>query len=208
MKWKRFPLGSLWTNGYLLWDDDGVGFFVDPGGDPTDVFEWVDQHGIDVKAVILTHGHGDHIAGAAAMSERFGSDVWIHREDEEMLCDRDKNLSSNLGTECPAVVATGYLEEGVPLSVGRMDLQVIHTPGHTRGSCCVIVQDGNDRLLLAGDTLFARSIGRTDLPGSVPGLMSGSLQRVASLDEDMLVLPGHGPETTIGTERRENPFLS
>ncbi|PIE54184.1 MAG: MBL fold metallo-hydrolase [Dethiosulfovibrio peptidovorans] len=208
MEWKRFPLGLLWTNGYLLWGQDKVGFFVDPGGDPREVVQWIEEREISLYAVVLTHGHADHIAGAAALSSRFGSQVWIHPEDEEMLSRGDKNLSIQLGADCPPVEATGYLKDGVALSVGTLMLSVIHTPGHTRGSCCILVRDGDQKLLLAGDTLFARSIGRTDLPGSVPQFMEASLARLAVLNSDLLVLPGHGPETTIGIEKRENPFLS
>ncbi len=208
MKRKRFPLGSLWTNGYLFWDDDGVAFFVDPGGDPEEVISWIKEHKISLRAVILTHGHADHIAGASRLVGEFGCDLLIHREDETMLSRGDKNLSLHLGTDCPVSQATGYLEDGMILEVGDMGLKVIHTPGHTMGSCCIIVSDRDGSVLVSGDTLFARSIGRTDLPGSAPELMVSSLELIRGIDCDMPVLPGHGPETSLDREKRENHFLS
>lgn len=204
---KRFPLGPLWTNGYLFWDENGVAFFVDPGGDPEDVISWINEHNLSLQAVILTHGHSDHIAGASRLVDAFGCELLVHREDEPMLSCSDKNLSLQLGTTCPVCKATGYLEDGMTLNFGNMELKVIHTPGHTMGSCCIIVSDRNSSLLVSGDTLFARSIGRTDLPGSVPELMAPSLERLRGIDEDLPVLPGHGPETSMKTEKRENPFL-
>lgn len=208
MEHRRFPLGPLWTNGYLFWDDDGVAFFVDPGGDPEDVIGWIKEKKLSLKAVILTHGHYDHIAGASRLLEVFGCELLIHKNDEPMLSSGDKNLSVHLGIECPAVKATGYLVDGMEFKIGRMTLTVVHTPGHTTGSCCIAVTDGGSSVLITGDTLFARSIGRTDLPGSVPDLMSSSLDRLKELDDNLPVLPGHGPGTSLKVEKRENPFLS
>ncbi len=208
MNYRRFPLGPLWTNGYLFWDKDKVAFFVDPGGDPQDVIDWIKRENLSLKSIILTHGHADHIAGASKLIETFGCDLMIHRLDEPMLSQGEKNLSIHLGTECPAVAATGYLADGDRFSIGTMDLRVIHTPGHTMGSCCLMLQDDEESILITGDTLFARSIGRTDLPGSVPDLMDRSLKLFMDMDDDLPVLPGHGPETSIRTEKRENPFLS
>lgn len=207
MKYERFPLGILWTNGYLIWDDGKTAFFVDPGGPPDDVFLRIDKEGLNLSAVILTHGHGDHIAGASAMTERYGARLFIHRSDEEMLSDDEKNLASRLGAHCPAAAATDWLEDGLTFKIGLMSLSVIHTPGHTKGSCCIIVEDKDDRLLLTGDTLFAGSIGRTDFPSSAPDLMNDSLKRLTAIPGDMPVLPGHGPETSLAVEKRENPFL-
>lgn len=208
MDYKRFPLGPLWTNGYLFWDKGGAAFFVDPGGDPEDVINWVNRENLSLKAIILTHGHADHIAGAAKLLDEFRCDLMVHKEDEPMLSNGEKNLSVNLGTDCPPIVATGYLSNGEGFSVGTMDLKVIHTPGHTMGSCCLLVTDESRSILITGDTLFARSIGRTDLPGSVPDLMAASLNLFMDMDDDLTVLPGHGPETSLKAEKRENPFLS
>lgn len=207
MEYKRFPLGPLWTNGYLLWDEKGTAFFVDPGGDPSEVIDFIKGENLLLKAVILTHGHADHILGVASMVASTGAMVMIHRSDEELLSEKDKNLSSHLGTDCPVLKSDRVFEDGDDLKIGSMNISIIHTPGHTMGSSCLLVSDGEDRILLSGDTLFARSIGRTDLPGGDPHLIGLSLSKLTSLEDNLKVLPGHGPETTIGVEKKQNPFF-
>lgn len=206
MNIKRFPLGMLWTNCYLIWDDDGNGFVVDPGGPAQEVVDFVSAHGIKLDMVLLTHGHNDHIAGVEYLRGMAARGVAIHGDDAGCLEDPSKNLSTMMGELVSVNKPDMLLHDGDKLTVGKMTLDVIHTPGHTPGGISVIVSDGDEKIMLSGDTLFARSIGRSDLPGGDEAVLLESLKKFEGLPDCMRVLPGHGPETTIGAERAHNPF--
>ena len=204
---ERFPLGPLWTNGYLVWDDQGKGFFVDPGGDPREVLVEIDRKSIDLEFILLTHGHADHIGGLGPIRTRARQGVMVHEDDAMMLSRPESNLSAFVGNDIELAPAEKLFRDGDVVSAGRLTVRVIHTPGHTMGSSCFLVgEEGDDPVLLSGDTLFARSVGRTDLPGGDERVLLASLQKLSSLPDGTRVLPGHGPETTIGEERRHNPF--
>lgn len=196
----------LWTNCYLIWDDDGVGFAVDPGGPADEVVEFISARRIKLEMVLLTHGHNDHIAGLEYLRGMASRGVAIHEDDAGYLVDPSKNLSQMMGYTVLLREADILLHDGDTLRVGRMTLDVIHTPGHTPGGISVIVSDGDEKIMLSGDTLFARSIGRSDLPGGDEEVLLESLKKFEGLPDSMRVLPGHGPETTIGEERIYNPF--
>lgn len=196
----------LWTNCYLIWDDDGVGFAVDPGGPADEVVEFIGARRIKLEMVLLTHGHNDHIAGLEYLRGMASRGVAIHEDDAGYLVDPSKNLSQMMGFTVLLREADILLHDGDTLSVGRMTLDVIHTPGHTPGGISAIVSDGDEKIMLSGDTLFARSIGRSDLPGGDEEVLLESLKKFEGLPDSMRVLPGHGPETTIGEERIYNPF--
>ncbi len=209
MRWRRFPLGSLWTNGYLVSDAAGRSFFVDPGGDPSEILAVLgasDGGPISLERILLTHGHGDHIQGVDRLREGTGASVWISREDAPMLDDSGENLSAYLGNPFSCRTPREFLHDGMTFSVGSLEVEVWATPGHTPGSCCFLVRDGEEGVLFSGDTLFARSVGRCDLPGGDEGALRRSLERLGTLPDAWPVLPGHGPETTIREERRQNPF--
>ncbi len=206
MRIERFPLGPLWTNGYLFSDGDGISFFVDPGGDPEDVISNIRQKSLTLKSILLTHGHVDHVAGVSRLAEFTGAEIAISASDASMLSDPDESLSRWLGVSLSPVRPGRTVSDGDGFSVGRMTLSFLATPGHTPGSVCILVMDGDEQVLVSGDTLFARSVGRTDLPGGDSDALEKSLGRLASFPDDLRVLPGHGPETTIGAERRANPF--
>ncbi|MEA3507316.1 MAG: MBL fold metallo-hydrolase [Synergistota bacterium] len=202
---KRFPLGMLWTNAWLLCAD-GHCVLVDPGGDPLEVRRWLESHGLFLDGVFLTHGHADHIAGLEAIRDMATGGAAIHAEDASMLLNPEENLSASMGAPCTCRPAERILSDGDVLKDVGLTWEVIHTPGHTPGSVCFMVSSGEDRVLVSGDTLFAGSIGRTDLPGGSDRCMRMSLDRIARLEPPMRVLPGHGPETTLENERRSNPF--
>lgn len=203
---RRFPLGMLWTNCFLIWDDDGNGFAVDPGGPAQEVADFINMNHIKLDMILLTHGHNDHIAGVEDLRGLAAHGVAIHEDDADCLDHPSRNLSTMMGELVSLPKADRLLHDGDRLTVGRMTLDVMHTPGHTPGGISVIVSDGDEKIMLSGDTLFARSIGRSDLPGGDEEVLFESLKKFVSLPDDLRVLPGHGPETTIGAERAYNPF--
>ncbi|MDR3265676.1 MAG: MBL fold metallo-hydrolase [Synergistaceae bacterium] len=208
MKYRRFPLGGLWTNGYLFYDDAGGGdaFFIDPGGDVEEVVDFLNGHGLTLNAVLLTHGHLDHLAGIGGMVPLVKDNIYISSADAPMLKRPSEAMQKALGMECEGVDAFRTVADGDVLSLGAFTVGVMETPGHTQGSVCYRIRRGGDEILVSGDTLFAQSVGRTDLPGGDPAMLDASLQKLAALPDDLAVLPGHGPETTIGRERKSNPF--
>jgi glyoxylase-like metal-dependent hydrolase (beta-lactamase superfamily II) len=206
INYKRFPLGALWTNGYLFFDEEGTAFFVDPGGDPKEVLEYLTRNRLTLKAALLTHGHLDHTAGIGPFVPLVGSDIYIAPEDAFLLKTPPEGMQRALGVECEGVGDFKTVSDGDVLSLGRFEVEVMATPGHSRGSVCYFVRLGEKSILISGDTLFAQSVGRTDLPGGNPSSLLMSLRKLAALPDDLAVLPGHGPDTTIGQERKSNPF--
>jgi len=213
-----FPTGALAANCYLLATGEGEPcVIVDPGQDAVEpVTEALRKHRLSPVAVLLTHGHFDHVFSVAPVCDGTDMAAWIHPEDRELLSDPFKGLSDGsaalfggrLTMREPAEVRE--LSDGATLELAGLTLLVDHTPGHTRGS--VMFRAGSEaggRLVLSGDTLFAGSIGRTDLPGGDQHAMLTSLRdKVLPLPDDTVVLPGHGPSSTIGRERAGNPFLT
>ncbi len=179
---------------------------VDPGAESDRIFHAIDRLGLVPERILLTHGHIDHIAHCAHVAERYGLEVWVHRADLPYLQGPQwPELEAMLGARpCPA--PAGWLEEGVEVAVAGLTLRVLHTPGHTPGGVCLI--DETSREILAGDTLFQRGIGRTDLPGGDGPTLARSIRdKLFALDGDWRVLPGHGPETRLAEERLDNPFV-
>ncbi len=206
MNIRRFPLGALWTNGYLFWDSGKTAFFVDPGGDPEDVLQFIEAEQLQLKNILLTHGHMDHIFGVEALRNATGASVLIHQDDAPMLESAEANLSKFMGEPCATKAAEKVLVDGDCFSVGEMNIRLIHTPGHTRGSSLFYVEHQGETVLISGDTLFAQSVGRTDLPGGSGEALEHSLLRFRGFEDSLRVLPGHGPETTIGEEKQHNPY--
>lgn len=206
MKIKRFALGALWTNCYLVWDSKGNGIVFDPGGPAQDVEQFIKNNDIHLHWIILTHGHSDHIGGLPDLRNLSEHGVAIHYSDAQCLTNANRNLSGLMGEALEFTAADKELNDGDVMKVGSMSLNIIHTPGHTEGGICVLITDGDDKMLISGDTLFARSIGRSDLPGGDEEELIKSLKKLDSLQDDLKVFPGHGPETTIGEEKRYNPY--
>jgi hydroxyacylglutathione hydrolase len=212
-----FPAGSFQTNCYVVATDAGEAcVVVDPGQDAVEPLEeLLAEHRLTPVAVLLTHGHFDHTFSVSPVCDGHDVPAWIHPEDREMLADPMKGLSAESAAffggrmELREPREVRSLDHGVSLDLAGLTLQVAHTPGHTRGSVIFTTPtDEGVEVILAGDTLFAGSIGRTDLPGGNHAEMLDSLRdQILTRDDSAVVLPGHGQTTTIGRERRSNPFL-
>lgn len=204
LKLEAFPVGPLGCNCALLWDpESGEGLVVDPGGDAPKIRRRVEALGFKVTALLHTHAHFDHVGATKELQDLWQCPAHLHPDDTYLL-DHLEMQTSTFGM--PPVDRPDMAD----LSAGdRFDgLATLHTPGHTPGSCCFHGAFERGGLLLAGDTLFRRGVGRTDLWGGDWDQLEASLQgQLYRLPEGTLVLPGHGPATTIGEERAENPFV-
>jgi glyoxylase-like metal-dependent hydrolase (beta-lactamase superfamily II) len=211
-----FPAGMLQCNCYVLAQRAGSdAVVVDPGQRAMAPLRRIlDEHRLTPAAVLLTHGHIDHIWSAQKVADTYGCPAYIHPEDRFMLTDPIKDFGPRIGQmlfgalfrEPKQVVELA--RDGDKIDVGGITVTVDHTPGHTRGSVVFRVDDGPNEALFSGDTLFKESVGRTDLPGgSGRDLLGSIVTKLLVLDDDTVVLPGHGESTTIGAERRVNPFL-
>ena len=198
MNYKRFPLGALWTNGYLFWDDDTKeAFFVDPGGDTSDVREYITANGLKLTMILLTHGHIDHIAGIHELVPFVGGNIYIGEKDAFMLRNPSGQLQALLGVHCEGLDDFKTVSEGSIIDFPGCTIKVMETPGHTPGSVCLIAGD----VLFSGDTLFRHAYGRVDHPGGDLDEEFRSIRRLLRLDKDYLVLSGHGRPTTLFQER-------
>lgn len=201
---RSLPVTPYGTNCYLVRGEHPEAVVIDPGGDIALILALIESEGLQVSAIVNTHGHADHIGANADLAERFGCPIMVHEADARLLTDPVANLSAFLGESVLSPAADRLLRHGDRIEIGPVALHVIHTPGHTPGGICLHT-DGH---LFAGDTLFAGSIGRTDFPGgSMDQLTSGIREKLLVLPDDTIVYPGHGPTTTIGAEKAENPYL-
>jgi len=204
---KRLVIGALETNCYLIsCKKTKKTAVIDPGGeDDVDlILNLLQKNNFDLKYIINTHGHIDHIAGNNLLKAKTEALLLIHRLDADMLVDANKNFSFFMGKVICSSPADKLLEEGDEISLGTLNLIVIHTPGHTPGGISLV----SNNMVFTGDTLFAGGIGRTDLPGgSYPDLIKSIKEKLLFLGDDKTIYPGHGPDSTIGEERRTNPYL-
>jgi hydroxyacylglutathione hydrolase len=183
---------------------------VDPGFEPDAVVDWIEKHDLTPVAILLTHGHSDHIAGNAAIRERWPSiPILIGRDDATKLTDPAGNLSGAFGLALVSPPADRLLDDGERLDLAGFALTVVAIPGHSRGHVVFRIDDTKPRLVFGGDVLFQEGIGRTDFPdGDFAALAAGIRGGLYTLPDDTVVLPGHGEPTTVGHERRHNPFVA
>ncbi len=206
MEWKIMPLGAIEANCIILWSRTGEAWIVDPGAEGASVVSFLESRSLKPVAILLTHGHFDHIGGVAKLEERYpGLPVHIARQDEIMF-GHPQNAWPPLYPlmKRPGNVVTD-LEDGYVFAAGGLSARIMSTPGHTKGSVCIYFE--SEGLILTGDTLFAGSCGRTDFPGGDMNEMRASLARLAQLPPETEVVPGHGAVTTIGDEVRGNPYM-
>lgn len=212
----RMVMGVCQTNCYFLYrDGEKDCIVVDPADQGAGIYSALQRNGFQVRGILLTHGHFDHIWGLDALRDAVNAaaeadglepvKVYAHEDERELLRDSHKNVSEQAGRPC-TTYADVYVKDGQEMSLAGMSLQVIATPGHTAGGCCYYFPEAG--ILVAGDTLFAESVGRTDFPtGSMSTLVRSIQDKLFVLPDDTRVYPGHGESTTIGHEKQYNPFL-
>lgn len=199
MKIKRIPAGVYAANCYIVIDEETKDCVVmDPGGDEEDLIKAIKKENVQVKYILLTHGHADHTGAALRLKKDFNAPLCISSEDYELIS-KGAFMYGDIVNNIDQ-----YIKEGDIFKIGNMDIKCIHTPGHTPGGVCFLIEDS----VFTGDTLFAGSIGRTDFQGgNFDAIIKSIKEKLMVLGDEIKVFPGHGPESTIGKERLHNPFL-
>lgn len=207
MKIETMVLGDVRTNCYLLINEETKeALVVDPADRADAIVRKLIDEGLTLKAILLTHGHGDHILAVGALKKQFGVKVYAAKAEEALLSDTAQNLSKALFGIEVTVKPDVLLEDGQEFEEAGIRLRMLHTPGHTPGGCCYY--QAEEKILFSGDTLFCGSIGRTDFPGgSLSQLVRSVKEKLLVLPEDVKVYPGHEEMTTIGHEKRYNPYM-
>jgi hydroxyacylglutathione hydrolase len=199
-------VGPIHCNCYLVGDPETKdAIVIDPGDQPEDILESAERHGLNLKAAVATHAHFDHVLGAEVIRQKLGIPFYLHADDMPILQAMQERGLMFLGMELPPPPEVDrHYQEGDELAAGSLKLAVIHTPGHSPGSVSLLAED---EALFSGDTLFADSIGRTDLPGGDYDLELASIRDKLFALGDLPVYPGHGPPTSIDREKLSNPFV-
>lgn len=203
---ESLPTGPLQVNCYILGcETTRQAAVIDPGGDVAQILALLKQLNLNLQLVINTHGHFDHVGGNSQLLAATGADLLLHQADSQLLASADKHAAAYGMKTDSSPAPQRLLKGGEQLQLGELQIDVLHTPGHTPGGICLLVEDQ----LVVGDTLFAGSIGRTDLPGGDHQTLINSIrEKLLTLPDATAAHPGHGPSTTIGREKRYNPFLS
>lgn len=203
---EKIVVGSYGANCYILADSEQKkGVIIDPGAEGERILKAVESLGIQIEKILLTHGHGDHIGAVPFLREKLACPVLAHFDEVDMLEDASLNLSSNMKHQA-SFSPDDTFGHGTIISFGAHKLEVLHTPGHTKGGVCFL--ERKERVLFSGDTLFYGSVGRSDLFGGNHKTLIQSIQReIMSLEDSISVYCGHGSSTSVGFERRKNPFI-
>lgn len=203
---ERVVVGPLDTNSYLVFDSESrEGIIIDAGGDPSKILSVISKNDVKVIGIYATHGHFDHVLGVGDLKRELNCNFYMHEGDREVLAQAPLDARHFLGLSIPSPPPPDKLiNEGDVIHVGNVELKILHTPGHTPGSICFVA----DGLVFTGDTLFAGSIGRTDLVGgNLKQLVSSIQGKLFTLPDDYVIYPGHGPSTVLHVEKLMNPFV-
>lgn len=212
MKISSLAVGPLQSNCYVIWDEETkYAAIIDPGDEPQKIKMEIESQGLIPKIMFITHGHIDHIAGAAGLKKAYPAiEVMGHKEDADMMLDPVKNLGIMMGLDVRGPAFEKLLEDGDTITLGKTKLNVLHVPGHSPGSICLYYKGTGkgQSTLFAGDVIFYLGIGRTDFPGgSFELLIDGIRKKIFTLPPDTVIYPGHGNDTTVKFEKASNPFL-
>lgn len=200
---RRLVVGRMQTNCFFIINNKKC-IIVDPGSNFEKIVSAIEKNEYEPVAIFLTHGHFDHIMAVNELKEKYGINVYASEAEKDLLRDEALNCSIHFGYSY-ATEADVLLKDGQWLNVAGVDIKVIYTPGHTVGSCCYYIKD--EKALISGDTLFYASVGRSDLPTGDEKTLLKSLEMLMELPENVRVFPGHGPETHIGFEKANNPYI-
>lgn len=202
---KIFTVGPMEANCYILYNPDKrEGLIIDPGAEGSHLIKFIKQEEISINYIVNTHGHPDHIGANRKIKEHTNAPILIHQYDAPMLAKSGSVLSFIFPLESSSPAADTFIKDGDLIECAGMKLKVLHTPGHTPGGISLLTDDS----IFTGDTLFSGSIGRSDLPGGSPEVLLNSIKKILSLDENLIVYPGHGPATTVSQELHSNPFIT
>ncbi len=202
---ERLEVGPFSTNCYIVGAEvGGEGMIIDPGDKAGRILKKAEEHRLDIKQIVLTHGHIDHTGALKKVAEKTGAGVAVHADDAAILGKQPMGIVLGLFYPNPPP-PDRLLQDGDFIEVGGLRFTVLHTPGHTQGGICLV----GEGVVFSGDTLFDHSIGRTDLAGGDYDKIVGSIQtKLMMLPDETIIYPGHGGRTTIGVERRENPYIT
>lgn len=199
----KLVVGELQENCFILFDENKDAFVVDPGASSDIIIDAIEKNNLNIKYILLTHGHFDHVGAVAGLKKKFNAPVYLHKNDKNFLENPKEVRESAFGIQIESANVDVFVKEGDEIPFSDAYIKVIETPGHTIGSVCYLFKN----YLFAGDTLFNGSIGRTDFPESDHSLMIDSLKVLKEFDDEIYILSGHGPESQMSYEKISNPYL-
>jgi glyoxylase-like metal-dependent hydrolase (beta-lactamase superfamily II) len=205
IEYKKISVGALETNCYIIFNKEKSAIIVDPGGEGEKISLFIEEKKLKPLMIINTHGHADHCGANKFLKEKYSIPILIHEDDTQILNSLENKFIFPLVKGEPSPEPDSFLKDGDLIGLGEITLKIIHTPGHTPGSISILING----VLISGDLIFSGSVGRTDLPGgSWSKLLESIKNKILTLPEETIILPGHGPSTTVGEEKRNNPFIN